>query len=283
MIAKQGSPKIKKAVVACQVFYEEILTRANHEGIDVELLPQGLHDRIDSSDMRNEIQKKIDDLEARDEYDYIILAYGFCSGNVAGVKTQKASLVLSLAHDCIPILMGELDYKGNLDSSGTYYLSRGWIDCGGDPYKHYLFMTGNLDSWVERYADFKQQHPNLTVWYEKDQYNEERRRRRNFTADMAEYVTYECIKGYKDITLIDNGNLTAHHYEYAEEMHGFLSKLMLKSRGKGLDYKVIQGESAFLDKLIHFDKLTNEELAANFLITPPGQELDLKEYLYPTE
>lgn len=270
--------KPKKAVIACQVLYHEILTRAKNEGIEVELLPQGLHDRIESSDMRNEIQKKIDILEARDDYDYIILAYGFCSGNVAGVKTQKASLIISLVHDCIPILTGQANLEQNLDSGGTYYLSRGWIDCAGDTYKQYLLMTGNLAA-LDKYSDFEEQYPAVTMWYQKDQYRE-RKKAGKYTKDMAEYVTFECIKNYKNITLIDNGNLTPLHYEYAKEMHGFLSELLTKYRGKGLDFNVIKGDPVFQDKLINPDKLTKEELAVNFLITPPGQKLNIKKYIY---
>jgi len=275
--------KFKKAVIACQVLYHEILTRAEQEGIEVELLPQGLHDRIESSDMRNEIQDKIDSLEARNDYDYIILAYGFCSGNVAGVKTKKASLIISIAHDCIPILMGKANLKGNLDSGGTYYLSRGWIDCGGDPYKHYLFLAGKLNALVEKYSSFEGRYPDLTAWYQKDQYNNERRKKRKYTKDMAEYVAFELIKGYKGITLINNGNLTPFHYDYAEEMHSFLNDLMVKYRGKGLDYKIVKGDTAFLDNLINFEKLTEEELTANFLVTPSGQKLDLNRYIFPNE
>ncbi len=51
--------KVKKAVIACQVFYHEIFAGTRDKGIKVELLPQGLHDRVDSRYMRYKIQKKL--------------------------------------------------------------------------------------------------------------------------------------------------------------------------------------------------------------------------------
>ncbi len=268
---------MKKAVIACQVLYSEIMELANNRDIDVELLPQGLHNYVDSEKMKAEIQAKIDDLEAKKDYDYIILAYGYCSGGVEGLKAKNAGLVIGLVHDCIPLLSGKIDPKGSIDDGATYYLSRGWIDCGGDSYKEFLFLTDQMDHWLEKFAKYQKENSEVAVlWPEKDQYQISQRK---YTLEVAEYITFELLKNYHSITLIDNGNLYPIHREYAQEMHGFINDLLKRQQGKGLSLQIKKGNDDLLRKLLFFDELDSSIQQKLFLITPAGGQLNLKKLL----
>ncbi len=267
--------KIKKLVISCQVLYREILELVEGKDIDVEFLPQGLHNFPDSEAMRSKIQETINTYEQKKEYDCIILGYGLCGGGVEGLKAEKASLVIPLVHDCIPILLGGVEIKGNIDSGRTYYLSRGWIDCGGDTYKEYLCLVDKMQSWVKRFKDYQQQDIKAMVeWHKKERYK--KLAKNKFTEEMAKYVSFECLKNYQSITLIDSGNLAPIHWKYTDEMYNFINDLLKECRGKGVDCRFVKGDLGFLKKLLFFENLNKRERNVDFLITPPGKSLRIK-------
>lgn len=268
---------MKRAILACSVFYQEIeqLTSEDEE-IFVKLMPQGLHDMPDEMRMQEKLQTAIDELESEYDLDYIFMAYGFCSGGVEGLTTKKAELVIPKFHDCIPLLLGNKDAGSRLENTGTYYLSRGWIDCGGDTYKQHLSMTGNLDYWVERFKQYEIENESALVeWYDMDMY----KNRKNYDRKIAEEISFQCLKSYKSIVLINNGNLESIHYEYAEEMHEKIEEILQKHRGEGLEYKVKEGDLTLLKDLINFNFLTEERQQQLVHRNPAGQPLQLERRL----
>jgi len=245
--------------------------------------------------MTVKIQEKIDELEKREDFAYIILAYGYCSGGVEGLKTKLAKLVVPKIHDCIPLLLGETteeiankaknetiaNFKNNRDK--TYYLSRGWIDCGGDVYKQYLHLTNNMQDWIDRFADFQKKNKQAVVdWQNNDSYHF----RRKYSEEDAEFISFECLKGYEMVTLIDNDNLAPIHRDYAKEKFDFVDSLLLKYRGRGIEYIEIKGNLDFLDSLLlpenysykKFEGKTGEGVN-ELLIFSPGEELKLRKHL----
>ncbi len=290
--------EIKKAVVACKVFYQEILEiieERDLKNITLELLPQGLHNKPDSSQMKDKIQEKINELEEREDFAYIILAYGYCSGGVEGLKTSRAKLVVPKTHDCIPLLLGESEEekareaeaqgeaKADNNRDKTYFLSRGWIDCGGDVYKQHLHLTDNMQDWLDRFALFQQQNEQAIVdWHEDDSYHF----RREFSPDEAEFISFECLKGYEAVTLIDNDNLAPIHRDYAQEKFEFVNDLLEKHRGRGIEYEEIKGDLSLLAELLfpekHSSPGTDGEISGaedKFLVFSPGEELKLRKHL----
>ncbi len=268
---------MKKAVISCEVLYSEISKLVNGEDIKVEFLPQGLHNRPDSNDMREEIQDKIDELDECGVYDAIILGYGLCGGGVKGLTSKKCEIVVPKVHDCIPLLLGREYIKGNIDAGGTYYLSRGWIDCGGDNYKEYLFLSGAIDKWVNRFKDYQASRDDVIAnWYEKDRYNSRKRDRKRFTEELARYVCFQCLKNYSAITLIDNDNLFNIHRKYAKEMTRFIDNLLKEYRGEGIEYREIDGTLNLLNELLFFDSLGEEERNKNILVNPANKGLELE-------
>lgn len=260
---------MKLGLVSCQVFYQELLPITREKEMEVEFLPQGLHDFPDRGKMREEIQKGIDRLEERGDFDFILLAYGFCGGGVEGIKSSKGALVLPLVHDCIPLLLGERKVE-EFDANRTYFLSRGWIDSGGDPYKEHKFMTGEMESFKESFRSYAQKEGAIVDWFTKDRYL--KKDPPLFEEEMAGYVSYECMKSYYTIALIDNGYLTPFHYQYAREMQEFVDGILRKYGDHGVDLRVIKGHTSLLQGLFTF----NQE---DFLLTPKGEALSLKGYM----
>lgn len=78
----------------------------------------------------------------------ILLGYGLCSMSILGLSSSKHRLVIPRTHDCIGIFLGSgRKYREQvLSEPGTYYLTKGWINHGGDPYKTFL-------RWQTEYGD----------------------------------------------------------------------------------------------------------------------------------
>ncbi len=268
---------MKRAVIACQVFYQEIKQILSEQDVRILLLPQGLHNKPDSADMRREIQKKIDFLETEAEYDQITLVYGLCSGGIEGLRARRAALVLPVVHDCIPLLLGEGEIKGNTGSGRSYYLSRGWIDCGDDSYRQHLFMVDRMQGLIDRFKDFKNKHSEAMVdWYQSDHY--QKAERKVFAENVAEYVTFECLKNYRALVLIDNQNLANIHLDYAQKMYGFIKELLDKNGQKPFSFRTVRGDLTLLKNLLFFEQGpgSNEK---NILYTPPGEGVALEKVL----
>lgn len=253
------------ALLSCQVFYKELGQLAQNRELVVEFLPQGLHD-LPRGQMQEEIQKRIDVLEEEGLYDTIFLGFGFCGGGVEGLYTRRANLILPLVHDCISLLLGRRDLE-EMKTQRTFFLSRGWIDCGGDCYKEYQAMTGNLDQLMARFKEYQKEEGALVDWFNKGRY--QKKNRRLFHREMAEYVSYECMKNYKEIALIDTGYLTPFHHQYTQEVVAFVDSLLQKYGEEGVERKNIQGHPRLLQRLL---SSAQEDL----LLCPPGTPLSLK-------
>jgi hypothetical protein len=121
-------------LLGCEVILRELsdaVVRSPHL-IDVKFLTKGLHD-LGAKTMRATIQELIDEVQPG-KYDAVILGYGLCGNGLAGLVARSAPLVLTRAHDCIAMLMGdrrafEAYYA---DHPGVYYRSVGWVERGAD-------------------------------------------------------------------------------------------------------------------------------------------------------
>ena len=129
-------------IIACMTVAEE-LNGLIPEGSKTTFLEFGLHSYPDK--LKASVQEEID---RTDGVDAILLGYGMCSMSILGVSSQKHHLVIPRQHDCIGIFLGSgKKYKEQVYSNpGTYYLTKGWINHGGDPYKVYK-------RWRDIYGD----------------------------------------------------------------------------------------------------------------------------------
>ena len=117
-------------LLACEIFRHEIsllLTNTLHQ-IDVEFLPMQLH-AAGKVRMKNRLSEYLIAVE-EDSYDALLLAYGLCSGGIAGLSAGNIPLVVPRAHDCIKLFLGSRqryqDYF--FANGGTYFMTTGWME-----------------------------------------------------------------------------------------------------------------------------------------------------------
>ncbi|MDR1509074.1 MAG: DUF1638 domain-containing protein [Synergistaceae bacterium] len=203
-------------VIACDVLRREAgyLAARSDCYVDVTYLPQGLHEEPDR--LRETVQEQIRIAESgfpynhfglRPDYDYIVLAYGLCSNGTLGLVNEKIPLVVPRAHDCITLLLGSKAEYSRIFSErpGTYWYSRGWIECSLQPGKERY--TNVYREYEEKYGEDNAEYlmEMEQSWFTK--YNRavfidwpglnDSESYRNYTKECAEYLkwNYDEIMG----------------------------------------------------------------------------------------
>jgi hypothetical protein len=108
-------------------------------------LDYGLH-RVPRK-LNQAIQETLDSLT---EPSLVVLGYGLCGNGLLGIRAGKHTLIISRADDCIAILLGSYTrYQREFKTeSGTYYLTKGWLESGSNPLQEY-------QEYVQKYGDQK--------------------------------------------------------------------------------------------------------------------------------
>lgn len=124
---------MKVKLIACQTIWEEI--DSIPYGMEGKFMEFGLHlnpKRLNKI-LQDEIYKSLG-------FDAILLGYGLCGGGIAGLYSPYSKIVVPKAHDCIAIFLGSCEeYRRQFfREPGTFYLTKGWIECGDDPLSYYL-------------------------------------------------------------------------------------------------------------------------------------------------
>jgi len=124
-----GRPRLFR-VLACEIALREIcyLAARSRNLLDLEFLPQGLHDR--PAEGRAELQRRVDAVPPR-PYEAILVGYGLCGRLLDGVTARQTPHVVPRAHDCITLFLGSKERyeKAFFYRPGTYYFTSGWIEC----------------------------------------------------------------------------------------------------------------------------------------------------------
>jgi len=130
-------------VLACQVF-KELFNRFARPGTIKEFiyLDYGLHSY--PRKLNQAVQEALDGLP---EPSLVILGYGLCGNGLNGIRSGKHTLLIPRADDCIAIFLGSYErYQREFKTeSGTYYLTKGWLESGSNPLKEY-------QGYVEKYG-----------------------------------------------------------------------------------------------------------------------------------
>jgi hypothetical protein len=118
----------KTALLACSVFEREIALLAGDAPhiLETRFYEIALHDRPD--ELRAKLQAELDDIDARDDIDAVILAYGLCGRGTAGLRAGRHPFVLPRAHVCITVFLGSKEhYASHQRGCPTcYYYTPGW-------------------------------------------------------------------------------------------------------------------------------------------------------------
>ena len=73
-----------------------------------------------------------------------MLGYGLCGNGLDKIQAGKHFLLIPRTDDCIAILLGSYQaYRREMNrESGTYYLSKGWLEAGTNPLQEYNKYEG---------------------------------------------------------------------------------------------------------------------------------------------
>lgn len=125
-------------LITCETVWDE-LQHLVPDDMPRTILEFGLHNTPDR--LHDVLQQAVD--ETKGEVDTILFGYGMCSKGTLGLQSRRFSLVIPKVDDCIALFLGsraEYQRQSSL-VPGTFYLTRGWIECGDDPYTEYLKMA----------------------------------------------------------------------------------------------------------------------------------------------
>ncbi|URN83186.1 DUF1638 domain-containing protein [Acetobacterium wieringae] len=111
-------------VIACEVMQAEIEKLMPIPERDFEFVSMDFH--LYPQKLKVELQRLID---ASQNYQKIILAFGLCGGAANGLISKASELIIPRVHDCISIFMCSdtcraCDFQSEI---GTFYLSNGWM------------------------------------------------------------------------------------------------------------------------------------------------------------
>lgn len=114
-------------IIACEAVIKEIMAFKPPD-IPYTVVESGLH--LSPDRLKRFLQESVD--QADGLFDTIVLGFGLCGNAVLGISAKKSSLVIPRVDDCNAIFLGSpAIYKDMLlQSPGTYFLSRGWIESG---------------------------------------------------------------------------------------------------------------------------------------------------------
>ncbi len=132
-MAPQGNLPI--VIISCRVLQDmfEALVPADLS-VQMKFMDYGLH-RIPKK-MTHVLQAELDDIEPPS---LVVLGYGLCGNGLDGLQAGRHTLLIPRTDDCIALLLGSYEaYRREFQSvPGTYYLSKGWLECGSHPLKEY--------------------------------------------------------------------------------------------------------------------------------------------------
>ena len=213
-------------LIACEAVLEEIADEVP-PGMEVLSVDVARHVRPDS--LRDHLQEVLDASSAGLET--ILLGYGLCSRSVDGLRSASSTLVIPRVHDCIGLLLGGRDERTgeNRSETGTYYLSKGWIESGDH-------LLAEYDRMLDRFGEDKARQLMNTL--------------------LGHYTRVAFIRTGPDPELNSYRDFSR---EFAETF--------------GLRFEEISGTKKLMRKLIRgpWDE--------DFIIVPPGQEIDALAFL----
>lgn len=196
---------MRAKLIACDVVAEGI-RHLIPDGMPCKFFEFGLHRNPER--LNQTLQAEIDATPA--DIDTILFGYGMCSKGAVGLQAGRFRLVFPKVDDCIGLFLGSREkYMHQIfQSPGTFYLTKGWIECGDDPYTEYIKM-------VERYGEEK------AYWLEK-----------------------KVIENYKRLVLINTGDEKIDQYRaYTQKEAKFFDLLYEEVCGSTiLIRKLIKGD-----------------------------------------
>lgn len=115
---------MKRTIIACAMLEDEFNAVYEKLGCDIPViwLDRGYHNTPEN--LRIKLQETINSLQDQDE---LLLCFGLCGNGTAGLKSEKARLIVPKFDDCLNMILcdGNRTCRG-LVQPGTMYLTSGW-------------------------------------------------------------------------------------------------------------------------------------------------------------
>jgi hypothetical protein len=242
-------------VVACEALYSEVERICPDARI--KYVPQGLHEFPTNvpltADIEERLRTAIDRLDSPD-LDRIVVVYANHGGDVGDPRPVRTPVLLSRPEDCVSLFLPGSDATetGERKEFGTYYLTRGVIDCGVDSYKLYAAYRGRTDELVAEFEEARKSHPDLRVtWADGERFDAAVDRQRSLSEETVGRFFHEILQYYERVKLVDTGGLYEHHHEYAETFRAFVERLSADhGDGHGVELSVTDGDVSRLEGLL---------------------------------
>lgn len=112
-------------ILACETIRDEIERAQKLTSVDypVVWVESGLHNHPEK--LREVLQEHLD---AGNNYDRVLMAFGSCGNSVIGLKTGDYELVIPRVDDCISMMIGSVEKRMDIGKAGgTYFLTPGWL------------------------------------------------------------------------------------------------------------------------------------------------------------
>jgi hypothetical protein len=189
--------ELRTKIIACPTVGEE-LKPLLPDGFTLEMLEYGLHNVPES--LHEQLQAAID--ATGPEYGTILLGYGLCANAILGLESRDFRLVMPRADDCITLFLGSRqEYLRQLSlAPGTFFLTKGWIECGEDPYTEYcsLRMKYGHEKAFKIAKRYIQNYTRLALINSGSYKSEAYRKYARMVADYFD-LTYEEIPGSNEL------------------------------------------------------------------------------------
>lgn len=121
-------------VIACAVLREVIGQYTKDRSMQFICMEYGLH--LTPQKMTPAIQAQIDALPAPST---VLIGFGLCGNGLVGIKSRHHTLIIPRVDDCVSLFLGSRQaYLREFQADpATYYLTPGWLECGGEPKSEY--------------------------------------------------------------------------------------------------------------------------------------------------
>ncbi len=139
---------MKLLIICCGVLKDELeyISKKVKTNFDILIVPEHLH--LEPEKLKIEIQKLLDETikeptinEDTNGYDFVVLAFGLCGGALNGIKTNKHTVIVPKAHDCITFFLGSKEKFNRLFNEyggKAYWFTKCFLKQGFLPTKENL-------------------------------------------------------------------------------------------------------------------------------------------------
>jgi len=273
-------------VVACEALYNAVGRLA--PDATVRYVPPDRHEFPvnvpDETAVASALQRRIDAVDDP-ALDRIVVAYADDGESLVGLRSAHAPLVVARSTDCISTFLPAEPSNAGSDAAsngtsnaasngtpktasdaagvaagerkapGTYYLSRGWIDCAVDACKLHAAYTGTERELLEPLERAAAAHPDMRVtWNEGPLYERALEAREGVGPDQIGRFVHRIVRYYDTVALLDTGDLYEAHREYAERFRAFVERLS-REHGDGhrVELATVDADHALLRTLLRPD------------------------------